>query len=133
MDIVISQLAGFCSLSTRDLEVSAVERSVVARDFGVFRIEYPYEIATADLIYDLLDRRVVRLVHPRLTSAGSFVCKIAGSLDEMQSMLRCRLLKAPIVEEPDDDDDDEPIAIDASPQAALTPQHSTATVLLLKP
>ena len=121
VDIVVPQLAGFCSLPVSEIEVSMVERSVIARDFGVARIEYPYDIATVDLIYDLLDRRVVRLVHPRLPNSGSFLVKIAGSLDEMQSLLRARLIKPPVVDQPDDEDDEEPILIEPVPTAALSP------------
>ena len=130
IDLVIPQLAGFCQLAVSDFDVSMVERSVIVKDIGIAKVEYPYDLATADLIYDLLSRRVIRMVHPRLPNSGSFLCKIAGSLDEMQSMLRSRLLKAPVVEE-EEDEDDAPLQVAAAPGAGFTPEYLTNLVGLL--
>ena len=39
----------------------------------------------------------------------------------MQSLLRARLIKPPVVDQPDDEDDEEPILIEPVPTAALSP------------
>ena len=39
----------------------------------------------------------------------------------MQSLLRARLIKPPVVDQPDDEDDEEPITIEPVATAALSP------------
>ena len=48
----------------------------------------------------------------------------------MQSLLRARLIKPPVVDQPDDEDDEEPIMIEPSPGAALSPDHIRNLVML---
>ena len=123
-DFLGAAIAGYMRCTTAQLTFSVVAKSETVRDTNIIKMEYNYSPDAYDQAFRLCSMRVMRFTHPRLAENGGFIAKIAGSLDEMQSLMRIKLLKPPVMAEIEEDEDDEVVTVApaiAQGQPIITP------------
>ena len=115
------QIAGIIKTFDSRVTITKVPASLVFMGLTIWMVRYESNMVAYDAVFDLMEARAFQAFNPRKgPTGGSYAVKVAGSLDEMQSLLRIKLLKPPVVID-EDEEDEGPLQIAPTGTVALSP------------
>ena len=119
------QIAGIIKTFDSRVTITKVPASLVFMGITIWMVRYESNMVAYDAVFDLMEARAFQAFNPRKGPAGgSYAVKVAGSLDEMQSLLRIKMLKPPVVID-EDEEDEGPLQLAPTGTVALSPAMLT--------